>query len=425
VDLNRRVLVVNKFLHHVGGVETYIKWLSRNLPHVGIDVAFMGMPAPQDEQIMDLGGPTYHTPGRDFHGSPVVKARSALASVYSVGAARALRRAVEDFRPDAVHLQSTCFQLTSSVVRACTRLGVPTVMTAHEYFLVCSNQRLWNDRQSAPCTLCIGESLPKRAASMVGTRCVKSSLSASLVGALELPVSHRVWSEFGGIVHAPSQYMEGMLSAGTSPVRDRVRYLDLSWGAELPQTEAAPEVPTVTYFGRLSREKGVSVLVDAWPSVKLRIPRARLKIFGTGDQELTMREHAAHLEGVSFHGRFDASDVPLILAGSTVTAHPSEWAENSPYTVRESLQGGVPAVVSAAGGMPEMVSRETGTVVPPSDPQRLADALVAELSRERRRTDGFRSAVRRRATTDQQHLQGLVGFYSEAARRIGSEDAFA
>jgi hypothetical protein len=87
-ELRPRVLVVNKFLHHVGGVETYMKWLSANLDAEGYDVAFLGMPPPTGTAEMLLEGPSFHTPFRDYHGRAAVKIRSAADLPFSGGSVR-------------------------------------------------------------------------------------------------------------------------------------------------------------------------------------------------------------------------------------------------------------------------------------------------------------------------------------------------
>lgn len=419
-----RVLVVNKFLHHVGGVETYIKWLSTKLYADGFDVAFFGMPPPPGGAEMALNGPTFHAPYRDYHGSAATKVLSAADSVYSLGAAKAFRKVVTAFDPHLVHFQSTCYQLTSSVVRQAAKARLPSLTTAHEYFLVCSNQRLWHDSRATPCVRCLGQDIPTRARNILETRCVKGSLGASTIAALELPISYRTWSSSPGLVHAPSRYMRDLLSAPTSPVASRVRYLDLSWGDEVA-VGGPRRVPRVTYLGRLSREKGVGVLLSAWPAVTMQIPDARLEIYGSGDQEADLIARAGGMRGITFHGRYDPAQLPEILSRTTLTVHPSEWAENSPFTVRESLQAGVPVVVSDVGGMPEMVSAATGTVVPPSDEGRLAAAIVAELKRGRAGSDGLRDAVRVRALSDADHVAGLKALYSEASKAVGRPDVFA
>lgn len=413
----RRVLVVNKFLHHVGGVETYVAWLARELSAVGYKTAFFGMsPPPENHLMQELDGPIYLSPNRDYYGSSASVPRSAAAAVYSPVVEKRFQAAVADFRPDLIHIHSTCYQLTPSIVRAVNRQRLPSVTTAHEYKFVCSNQRLWDDSAAKPCYDCLSKGVSERMRTVVANNCVKGRRSSSAVAALELPVSQSIWRRYKGLVHAPSLYMKSMLETSGSPVANRLRYLDLPWG-QLEQVEPVepPEgAPVVTYIGRLSREKGVETLLQAWPKISEVFPRAELRIHGGGGDVERLSRAAKGLRGVIFGGSYSGSELGTILSASSVTVHPSLWAENSPFTVRESLRHGVPAVVSSVGGLPEMISGATGGMFPPGDPQACADAVLRELRLQRAHTSQLRAAVAARLVSDTSHLQGLEALYAEA-----------
>lgn len=414
-----RILVASKFLHHVGGVETYIAWLARHLPTDEVELGFLGMTPPDGEDLMaDLDGPTFLTANRDYHGSLPTKLRSAATSVYSREAAAVMDEALDRFAPDVVHFQSTCFQLTPSVVSAVARRDVPMVTTAHEYKFVCSNQRLWDDGKGRPCTKCLGAGTAQRVSNVVSTKCVKGSLASSVVAAAELPVSNAVWRKAPGIVHAPSRYMAGLLEDAASPVKGRVRYLDLAWGDPVPPDRPAAPRLDVTYLGRLSTEKGVDTLVRAWPAVIEQKPAARLRLFGVGSDEGRLRGLVGDTSNIEFCGRYQRADLAKILKTSAMTVHPSTWAENSPYTVRESLQHSVPAIVSDQGGLPEMVGPETGTVVPAADHVSLANAILQELEFRRAGSNELAAAVRTRAVSDGEHTAGLQEMYADASEMV-------
>jgi len=420
-----RVLVASKFLHHVGGVETYIAWLAQHLPRRGSQVAYFGMTPPDGEKVMpELDGPIFLSPTRDYYGPLATKVRSAATSVYSRAAASAIEEALDSFRPDLVHFQSTCYQLTPSVVASVARRGIPMVTTAHEYKFVCSNQRLWDDLRGQPCVKCLDAGQTRRVGHILATRCVKGSVSSSVIAAAELPVSNAVWRRSPGLVHAPSRFMANLLEGRGSPVRGRVRYLDLSWGnAQRSSRHLDSARADVTYIGRLSVEKGIETLIRAWPRITERRPDVRLRLYGSGADEERLRRLAAGTPAIDFCGRYDRAHLPRILETAVATIHPSSWAENSPYTVRESLQHGVPAIVTDQGGLPEMVDARTGTVFRAGQAEDLANAIQSELDSPRAGSSDLVSAVADRFVNDDAHLDGLEGLYDEARRspRTASE----
>lgn len=411
-----KILIVNKFLHHVGGVETYIDWLAINLGEAGHELRFFGMSPPPGLQVLEsIAGRATFTPNRDFSGRPVHAATSAASSIYSPVVARRLQTVVDEFKPDLVHFHMTCRQLTPSVGEVVRANRIPSVTTAHEYKFVCASQRLWNDREQTRCTACLNQGILKRASNILTKRCVRGSFAPSVIAAVELPISDHVWAHSGTVVHAPSRFMASTLSASPS-IAGPIEYLDLSWGSELPRNPTEGWQQNVAYTGRLSHEKGVDTLLGAWKLVQSRNPQARLRIAGSGNAEGMLENLVFELglRNVEFSGRYEPSDLSRILDGAAITVHPSRWDENSPYTVRESLQHGVPAIVSDRGGLPEMVSTKTGTVFAAEDVESLARAIESEVSARRAGTHEFRQAVARRAVTDADHLDGLHHIYDLA-----------
>ena len=421
-----KVLLVSKFLHHVGGVETYLLWLSRALHDDGHEVGVVGMAPPVGEDTMafpDL--PLWTTATRTFRAGERGRTRSAVASVWSPQAGRVMARAVEEFRPDVVHFHGTCFQLTPSVVSAVARRRVATLVTAHEYKLMCANQLLFDERAGQCCTDCVGVPATTKVLAPVRRRCLKGSLPVSLLGAVEGRVADSAWRTADPLVLAPSAFMRSRLLEDGWPAA-RVRQLDLPWGTA---SQLAPDLlgtpgrrDSVTFLGRLAPVKGADVLLRAWRGIADHHPEVRLRVVGDGEdrprlEDIVTREN---IPRVDFLGRLSAPEVGVELGRSLVSAHPAQWHENSPYAVRESLMAGVPAVVSELGGMSELVGAASGRVVAHGDEGAWADALGAELTVPRACSAPLRAEVSRRAVSHEDHLCRLVDAY-----RTCASEAFA
>ncbi|WP_372008357.1 glycosyltransferase family 4 protein [Paenibacillus chitinolyticus] len=132
---------------------------------------------------------------------------------------------------------------------------------------------------------------------------------------------------------------------------------------------------------RLETIKGIHFLIDALANLKQRRSDWICWLVGDGDKrdELIAQVRAAGLEDdVRFLGFRD--DVPAILALSDIFAHPSVQ-DNQPFAVMEAQTAGKPAVVSNAGGLPEMVAHgETGFVSMVGDTDTLAYHLELLLA---------------------------------------------
>jgi glycosyltransferase involved in cell wall biosynthesis len=133
-------------------------------------------------------------------------------------------------------------------------------------------------------------------------------------------------------------------------------------------------VPLVVCPGRLTRQKGQDVLLEAWPMIRYATPAARLALVGEGD--LADRLRATAPAGVTFAGAVD--DVRDWLAAADVVVLPSRW-EGLSLAVLEAMAVGRSVVVSDVPGLAEALGPGAGAAVPPGDPVALAAAVTPRL----------------------------------------------
>jgi glycosyltransferase involved in cell wall biosynthesis len=134
------------------------------------------------------------------------------------------------------------------------------------------------------------------------------------------------------------------------------------------------ERPTVVCVGRLCRQKGQDVLLDAWPTIADQVPEAQLAIVGDGPDAKPLRSRAG--AGVRLVGA--RSDVGDWLAAADVVALPSRW-EGMSIGMLEAMARGRSVVASDVPGAAEALDGDAGAVVPPEDSTALADALALRL----------------------------------------------
>lgn len=104
------------------------------------------------------------------------------------------------------------------------------------------------------------------------------------------------------------------------------------------------------YFGRLSEEKGIETLLKSITHT----PHIPLKIVGTGPLLQRLKNNApAHVEFLGFK---QGEELKQIVENAYFTIVPSEWYENNPLSVIESLAVGTPVIGSNIGGIPELIN---------------------------------------------------------------------
>jgi len=130
--------------------------------------------------------------------------------------------------------------------------------------------------------------------------------------------------------------------------------------------------------GRLAAQKGFGTLIEAAARWRDISPEPVLVIAGEGPLEAELKAQAAALRlTVEFTGL--RTDVPRLLAEAAVFVLPSWW-EGQPLVLQEAMRAGVPIVATRVGGTPALVSEDAAVLIPPGDPERLADAVRAVLT---------------------------------------------
>ena len=156
--------------------------------------------------------------------------------------------------------------------------------------------------------------------------------------------------------------------------------------------------PTVIYVGLLTRRKGVVDLIEASKMLTARGIHHRLRLIGGrpdegGEEEQEVRSAAVGSE--DFVGGVPHEDMPRLLQSADVFCLPS-WYEAMPLSVLEAMASGLPVVATRVGQIPEVVGKEVGRLVAPSNPDELANALGELLCdhelRQRLGANGRRTA---------------------------------
>lgn len=140
----------------------------------------------------------------------------------------------------------------------------------------------------------------------------------------------------------------------------------------------------------LERNYGIDVLIETVPLLLESDPQIRIEIGGAGSLRPAFERRIHELaigEQVTLRGRIDHAEVPAFLRALAVFAMPSR-AEAFGVAALEAQACGLPVVASNVGGLPEVVrDGETGLLVPPEQPQALADALLALIHDPERRIE--------------------------------------
>jgi glycosyltransferase involved in cell wall biosynthesis len=379
-----RIILVNKFHYRKGGAETYYLTIGEKLKEMGHEVAYFSMKHPDN---LPCAQEKYFVIQREYNNvkNPLTAARDGLALLYSNEAKHNFEELCEDFKPDIVHMSNVHRQITLSILDApyLSEHHVPVIYTAHDYITICPGY-LMLDGSGNVCDAC----LDGKYRHCIEKVCVKGSRAKSVLAAAEASFNRRHhMNEKIDKVIAPSRFMRSKLIEGSWP-EDKVVFMQNFASDEILDRASSTgdstdrEHPYILFFGRLSFEKGIDVLVHAFAKALPNLPSGlRLVIAGDGPEkdaiESFVNEANAPIELVGYK---TGTELKSLVAGALLAVSPSVWRENMPYSIIEALAEGTPVIGSRIGGIPELISDdETGWLCEPGDKASLASALVHGL----------------------------------------------
>ena len=351
-----RILTVSKFLYRRGGAEIMALETRDQLAARGYESAEWGM---SHRMNRDSAYSHLYAPEVVMSGTLANKVTGAARSLGYSSVKMRFKRMLDVFRPDVVHFHNIHSYLSPVVVGMAKDAGCRTVWTLHDYKLICPAYTCL--REGKVCSDCRSD---RRA--VVKSRCMKGSVAASLAAYMEARKWNiRLLSRQTDMFICPSRFMaEMMTAAGIPEVKTSVL---CNFTGNIGMEPDSRKGDYYAYFGRLSEEKGVATLLKSASALPYR-----LKIFGDGPVKEEMRQKYAGYKQIEFHGHADPATVAAEMAGAKLTVVPSEWYENNPLSVIESLCAGTPVAGSRIGGIPELIDEGwNGMLSEPGDAEAL------------------------------------------------------
>jgi len=330
----------------------------------GEDVVFE-----QERQVLEEAGHqvvTYRRNNHEVNGDSLAGQLSlASKTVWAGDSRREFAAMLCRETPHIVHLHNTFIVISPSIYSACREAGVPVVQTLHNYRLLCPAANFF--RQNRVCEECVEHSLWRG----VLHGCYRDSRAATSAVALMLAVHRwrRTWSwgvdRFVAVSgFSREKFIEAGIPAEKIALKPNFVYADPGCRARSGKY--------ALFIGRLTPEKRVITLLEAWRRLPVRIP---LEIAGGGPQRAALEAQARQKEvcDARFLGQLPRDEAMAVLKGAWCLIFTSEWYENFPVTIAEAFACGVPVICSRLGAMQEMVADgRTGLHFIPGDAEDLA-----------------------------------------------------
>lgn len=336
--------MVNKFFYKKGGSETYYFSLKQLLEQNGIEVIDFSM---KDDKNFPSKTSEFFVENIDYNHFESIwnSIKIGCKVIYSFEAKRKIEKLIKKEKPDIVHLHMFQHQISLSILDVFKKYNIPVVYTAHELKMICPNYLMLSNNKV--CEKCRGHQYYH----CLFSKCIKNSYLKSMIAMIEAYLHYFKKSYFliDTIIVPSKFYYQKFIEFGVT--KDRLHFLP-NFLPNKDDKQVLSKGDYYLYFGRISLEKGLKILINAFKTFN-----GKLLIAGTGpmlEQYKTMVKENKQ-KNVVFLGHCDKERLKNIIQGSKCIIIPSEWYENCPYSAIETLELGKPIIGANIGGIPEFI----------------------------------------------------------------------
>lgn len=399
-----RILEINKYHYIKGGADSVFFNTCSLLRGSGDEVAELCVRHPDN---LPSEWESYFVDAPELRNQGVLgKIRGIPRFFSNPHAATQAERLIKDFRPEIAHIHNIFNGISLSILPVLKRYGVPAAVTMHDTRFICPSS--FYLRPGRRCAHCL-----ERGGIYCGLDCCyQGSLLNSWMCAAEMLHKEHLMPYDRYIdryIFVSRRYMA--IHGERHEWFSRKGEVLYNFMPSLDRFVPEPcKGDYLLFYGRVTPEKGIGTLIEAMR----RMPNVRLKVAGTGPMFDELK--ALGLPNVEFLGFMSGDALFDVVRGASAVVVPSEWEENNPLTVIEAYACGKPVVGSRIGGIPELITSDTGWLFEPGDVGGLAKALGNVLAVSDDEYARMSASARRLAESEfnpRRHYQRLIGMFND------------
>ena len=354
-----KILHINDHLAWKGGVETYLLNLIPRLKERGVEGRVLFGTGSEDGPVLEdtVALPALAQPGDD----PEVE--------------RAVRTQIEDCGADVVHLHG----IGNLGVYRAAMASAPVVMTGHDYRPICPASSFFYKRSQQVCTRTCG---PGCFAVTLKHHCLtpRPNFAKKFYQRSRWVMNHA--QDFAALIAPSEAAATRYRAAGFSD--EQVQVIPYFCPIEPAETaRAVPDVPMLTYMGRISPNKGWEYFVDALGKLPAHV-HGRMIGASKPEHQAAIKaraERAGCTERLEIIPWANRDEIEQFVRETSILVFPSIWPETLGIVGLEAFARGVPVIASDIGGVPQWLDEGVnGYRVPPKSSDAIAQAAEKLLA---------------------------------------------
>lgn len=351
-----RILLINRNHYIGGGADRVYLNTGKLLEENGHNVAYFST---SNEQNCNSDYVDYFVKeNAPRNGSFFAKVKGVAKYLYNHEAQLNLQRLIRDFQPEVAHIHLFYGALSASVLKTLKAYRIPIVITIHDYRLLCPVNAML-DKEGQICESCKNDKFYN----CISKRCSEGNIFQSTVVTAEGYMRKFIYAPLTYVNHFifVSQFSRSKHISFDQRYENKSSHL-YNFSNSFVNDKVIRRGDYLFYYGRLSKEKGILNLIRA-----VKKTNSKLIIAGTGPQKEFILNEINGFSNIEYVGFKSGTALNDLIAKSSFVVVPSEWYENNPMTIVESFLLGKPVIAARIGGIPELVSVETGFVFESGD----------------------------------------------------------
>lgn len=365
-----KILLIDVYNFNKGGAETVCFNTGKLLEERGHKVVYFTLKWAQNKPSPFS---KYFPESKETRDGPLKLVKNLINYFFHIEASKKIEQLILNEKPELAHIHLMWGQITPSIFPVLKKYHIPILFTVHDYRIVCPAYT-FRDGSGRVCEDCQGKYFYK----CFTHTCCKGSKLMSAVMASE--------QYFRNAFFNPSKYIDGFIYVSNFAKNIQEKYMPelklkrniTLYNFSTTISSKSKEIPQARYylfFGRLSYEKGIKTLLEAFKD----LPQYKIKVAGIGPKEMELKTFtvANGMQNVEFLGYKQGKELEDLVNNAYFVITPSEWYENNPMTIIESYSVGTPVIGARIGGIPEIVvDGQTGFLFESGNVDDLREKLI-------------------------------------------------
>ncbi|WP_400076786.1 glycosyltransferase family 4 protein [Winogradskyella sp. R77965] len=335
----------------------------------------------------------------------IMKVMAFFSGFYNFKSVREVKRKIEEFKPDIIQVQNMYPFISPAIIRTIRKKNIPLALRAPNYRLFCPTG-LHLDANVNLCEKCL-----------TGVRefnCIKKNCESNFFKSTGYALRGYVARVFWGVTKnfdayiVQSEFQKKKFI--TNGIPEHKLFIVSGLTPKISKTTTIPGDNTVSFIGRISREKGIEEFIEA----AAQLPKIRFNVIGSVLESYSELRTSSP-KNVTWHGFVKGKALDELFKKSKIIVVPSKCYEGFPNVITRAMKHGKPVITSDLGSMASIIDhQENGLLVPPARADLLTEAIES-LYNDNRLCKMFGKAAQKKANslyTEESVYQSLFNVYN-------------